>query len=122
ESARPPPRGPAPRPRQGPAPTASRRPACSTPGPGRKPAGAGLGLWSLYFLAKASLYYAGSIGFDWLGNLLFAAALACPLRWPAAQRLRRWLAWPLAVGLLYRDSFLPGPERLLTGLAALGGF
>lgn len=78
-----------------------------------------MGAWSLYFLAKAGLYHAGSIGFGWIGNLLFAAALAWPLRWPWARRARRWLAWPVALGLLYHDSFLPGPERLLAGL---GGF
>lgn len=80
-----------------------------------------MGAWSLYFLVKAGLYHAGSIGFGWVGNLLFAAALAWPLRWPWARRARRWLAWPMALGLLYHDSFLPGPERLLAGLSGFSG-
>lgn len=82
----------------------------------------GMRAWSLYFLVKTGLYYAGYTGFDWIGNLLFAVSLAWPLRWPWARSARRWLAWPVALGLLYYDSFLPGPERLLGGLVAISGF
>ena len=80
-----------------------------------------MGVWSLYFLVKVGLYYAGSISFDWVGNLLFAAILAWPLGRPWVRRARRWLAWPVALGLLYHDSFLPEPGRLLAGLGGFSG-
>lgn len=81
-----------------------------------------MGGWSLYFLAKLGLYYLGAIDFGWIENLLFAAFLLWPPRWPWLRLARRWLAWPLALWLLYEDSLLPGPARLLDGLAALSGF
>lgn len=79
-------------------------------------------IWSLYFLLKFGLFHAGYLGFQWHWNLL----LACVLAWPIAPGpIRRWramLAWPCALALLYHDSYLPTPARVLSQLQALAGF
>ena len=77
---------------------------------------------SLYFLLKTGLYYHQSIGFHWVLNLLLAAAAFWPLPVARWQHLRHWLVWPLALVLLYYDSFLPAPQRIWSQLGALGGF
>lgn len=78
--------------------------------------------WSLYFLAKVGLHFAGILRLHWLPNLLFALALLWPLPEGRARRLRGWLAWPVAVALLYGDSQLGSPDRLLGQLKGLAGF
>jgi cellulose synthase operon protein YhjU len=81
-----------------------------------------MGVWSLYFLAKLGLYWGQFIGLHWAYNLLFAATLA----WPLAQRrwrlLRHLLAVPVAVALLYHDSYLPPLERLWSQRGVLASF
>jgi len=81
-----------------------------------------MGAWSLYFLAKLALYAGRAIGLHWLANLLFAAALAWPIRAGRARRARAVLALPLALALLYWDSYLPPFTRLLDQAGALGEF
>lgn len=81
--------------------------------------------WSFYFLAKLGLFYAGRIDFDWPANLLLALFLLWPLgervpRW--AHLARTWLAWPLALALLYYDSYLPPIGRVLSQVTALAQF
>ena len=78
--------------------------------------------WSLYFLAKVGMHYSGQIGLQWSWNLLLAAGLLWPLKAVAWRRARLALALPAAVVLLYRESFLPTPERVLSQLGALKGF
>lgn len=78
--------------------------------------------WNLYFLLKAALFYRGYIGFHWALNLALGVVLAWPLppgRW---RRLRNLLAPPVAVALLYHDSYLPPPARVLSQAKALLGF
>jgi cellulose synthase operon protein YhjU len=78
--------------------------------------------WSLYFLAKVGMHFSGQIAFQWVWNLLFAAVLVWPLETVVWRRVRLALALPAAVVLLYRESFLPTPERVLSQLGALKGF
>ena len=78
--------------------------------------------WSLYFLAKVGMHFSGQLAFQWVGNLLFAAVLVWPLETVVWRRVRLALALPAAVVLLYRESFLPSPERLLSQLDAVKGF
>lgn len=73
----------------------------------------GLAGWNFYFLAKLALYWAGSIHFDVFYNLVFAAFLLIPLGPKWLHRLRNVLALPLAIALLYYDSWLPPFKRLL---------
>lgn len=78
--------------------------------------------WNLYFLLKMGLFYRGYLGFDWALNLALGVVLAWPMppgRW---RRLRSILAWPAALALLYSDSYLPAPGRVLSQAQALLGF
>lgn len=81
-----------------------------------------LGGWSTYFIGKLLLYWYGYIGFHALENLLFAVFVAAPSR----GRLRRWLqrliALPLAVVLLYYDSFLPPFRQFVKRLPEILSF
>ncbi|MBS1169404.1 MAG: hypothetical protein H6R01_322 [Burkholderiaceae bacterium] len=78
-----------------------------------------MGDWSLYFFAKLCLYYGGFIGFHWLPNLVFAIVLAFPLEVPLVRRARTVLAIPLAIVLLYYDSWLPSFGRVVSQAGAL---
>lgn len=78
--------------------------------------------FSLYFLVKAGLYYTHYLGFHWGLNLLLALLLSWPLPPGPWQRLRRLLGVPAALALLYHDSLLPTPARVLSQLKALNGF
>ncbi len=78
--------------------------------------------WNLYFLLKVGLFYGGYTGFHWMPNLALGIALGWPLpngRW---RQLRNALAWPAALALLYYDSYLPSPGRVLSQAQALLGF
>ncbi|MFY9510247.1 MAG: cellulose biosynthesis protein BcsG [Rubrivivax sp.] len=81
-----------------------------------------MGAWSLYFLAKIGLYWSQTIGLHVAENLVFAAALAWPLQNPRWRRLRHGLAVPVAVALLYHDSFLPPASRIVGQFGALASF
>ena len=77
---------------------------------------------SLYFLIKTGLFYTHYIGFHWVLNLLLALLMFWPMppgRW---LQVRRMLAWPAALALLYHDSYLPTPARVWSQVEALRGF
>ncbi|MBY0408683.1 MAG: cellulose biosynthesis protein BcsG [Burkholderiaceae bacterium] len=78
--------------------------------------------WNLYFLTKVGLAFAGYTGFNWWFNLLLWLALIPPIAHKGLRRARAVLAWPVAIALLYRDSYLPTPARVLSQLKALEGF
>lgn len=78
--------------------------------------------WNLYFLAKVGLTFTGYIGFNWWLNLLLWLALLPPIGHRLLRRTRAVLAWPAALALLYHDSYLPTPARVLSQLKALAGF
>lgn len=80
-----------------------------------------MGAWSFYFLAKFVLYGYGLIDFHALENLAFAAVLLAPLS-PAWRRARHAVALPVALALLYYDSWLPPFERLWSQAALLTDF
>lgn len=81
-----------------------------------------MGFWSYYFFAKLGLYYGNFIGFHVASNLLFALVLAFPLAHGGARALRHLLAIPVALGLLYHDSWLPPLSRVWSQADALAGF
>jgi cellulose synthase operon protein YhjU len=81
-----------------------------------------LGPWNFYFLAKLLLLWRGLIGFHLLENLALAAALAVPLASPRWRRIRHWVAAPVAVALLYHDSWLPSASRVVEKAALVSGF
>lgn len=76
----------------------------------------------LYFLLKTGLYYAHSIGFHWVPNLLLALLAFWPVQPGLWQRLRPWVLWPAAIALLYYDSYLPTIERVWSQIGAISGF
>ena len=78
--------------------------------------------WNLYFLLKVALFYRGYIGFNWALNLALGVALAWPLPQGRWRTLRNALAAAAAVALLYHDSYLPPPSRVLSQAKALLGF
>ena len=83
--------------------------------PAQKVAGSwsGLGAWNLYFLAKFLLAWTGHLNIQILPNLIFAAVLLIPIASPALRRLRTLIAIPVAVALLYQDTWFPPFSRLL---------
>lgn len=81
-----------------------------------------LGGWSFYFLAKVLLFWRELIGFHPLENLAFAAFLLAPLDSQVKRRLRTALAIPMAIALLYYDSWLPPLDRVLSQASLLSHF
>jgi cellulose synthase operon protein YhjU len=73
-----------------------------------------MGLWSAYFLAKLLLYALGYIDFHPWENLAFAAfTVLSPVN--ARQRFaKNLLAVPIAILLLYHDSWLPPIAQALS--------
>ena len=78
--------------------------------------------WNLYFLAKLGLAFTGYIGFNWWLNLLLWLALLPTIGNKALRRARAVLVWPAAIALLYSDSYLPAPGRVMSQFEALKGF
>ena len=73
----------------------------------------GLGAWNLYFLAKFLLTWTGHLNFQVLPNLIFALVLLIPIAHPMLRRARTLVAIPVAVALLYQDTWFPPFSRLL---------
>jgi cellulose synthase operon protein YhjU len=74
---------------------------------------AAMGLWNYYFIGKLALYWGGYIGLHVAENLIFAAVLILPLHARRLRIVRHLIAIPLAVMLLYRDSWFPSIERVI---------
>lgn len=81
-----------------------------------------LGPWSFYFLAKLLLLWRGLLAFNPIENLVFLVVLAGPLAAPRAKRFRPWIGVPVAIALLYHDSYLPKASRVLAQVGTLSGF
>jgi cellulose synthase operon protein YhjU len=81
-----------------------------------------MGLWSLYFFVKLALHVGGYIDFNVGMNL--ALALIAALRPKNTQQrfAKNLVVAPLAVMLLYHDSWLPPFARLLAQAQNLAGF
>lgn len=104
-------------------PAAQEAPAQSSPAPetAAQPS-IRLGAWSFYFLAKILLYWRELIGFHPLENIAFAAFLLMPVRSRTWRLARNAVAVPLALALLYYDSWLPPIERALSQATLLSNF
>ena len=87
-----------------------------------------LGAWNYYFALKLLLFWHGLIDFDALPNLAFFVLLALPVpsawlyRWRVARVVRVVVALPIAVVLLYHDSFLPPIARLFSQAGVMTDF
>lgn len=83
---------------------------------------------SLYFLLKTGLYYTHYIGFHWGWNFLLALVCVLPIAKPDRLSTAQWsrlrtTVLTLAAGvLLYHDSYLPTPARVLSQLQNINDF
>jgi cellulose synthase operon protein YhjU len=81
-----------------------------------------MGWWSAYFLGKLVLYALGYINFHpWL-NLLLAIFTALPPRNAHQRFTKKLIAVPLAVMLLYHDSWLPPIAQAVAQTQTLSTF
>lgn len=78
----------------------------------------GLAGWNFYFLFKLGLVWGGFLNFHALPNLLFASLLLYPIANNPLKKVRVVTAYPVGLGLLYHDTWLPG----LSSIAAQGAF
>ena len=82
----------------------------------------GLSGWNFYFLVKFALLWAGYLNFHPLLNLVFMAFLLMPLPRMALHRLRHWVAIPIGFALFWHDTWLPGPQSIISQGGEVAGF
>lgn len=82
----------------------------------------GLSGWNLYFLVKFGLLWAGYLNFHPMMNLVFMAFLLFPLPNSRLHRWRHWIAIPLGIGVFWHDTWLPGPESIMSQGSQIAGF
>ena len=82
----------------------------------------GLSGWNLYFLVKCGLLWAGYLNFHPMMNLVFMAFLIFPLPNSRLHRWRNWIAIPLGFALFWHDTWLPGPESIMSQGSQIAGF
>jgi cellulose synthase operon protein YhjU len=78
--------------------------------------------WSLYFFAKFALYFNHAIKFNWYLNLLLAIFVTFSFRQPRWRIAQQSIAVVAAIALLYYESSLPPPARLLAELARMSSY
>src|SRR5512146_1532611 len=81
-----------------------------------------LGGWNFYFLVKFLLFWREVIGFHPLENLAFAAFLLIPVESRFWRKVKQVTAVPLAIALLYYDSWLPSIGRAVSQASLLSSF
>src|SRR5580698_5361351 len=79
-------------------------------------------LWSAYFLAKILLYALGYIDFHVWENAAFAVFTTLTPRNSRQRFAKHLIAIPVAVILLYHDSWLPPVTQALSQLRLLRAF
>lgn len=82
----------------------------------------GPGAWNFYFLVKFGLLWAGYLNFHELKNLAFLVFLLLPIKSDRLHRIRQWVAIPIGFGLFWHDTWLPGPESILSQGSQVAGF
>lgn len=82
----------------------------------------GLSGWNFYFLVKFGLLWAGYLNFHPLLNLVFMAFLLMPIPNIRLHRLRHWIAIPVGFGLFWHDTWLPGPDSIMSQGSQVAGF
>jgi hypothetical protein len=82
----------------------------------------GLSGWNFYFLVKFGLLWAGYLNFHPLLNLVFMAFLLMPLPNIRLHRLRHWIAIPVGFALFWHDTWLPGPDSIMSQGSQVAGF
>lgn len=82
----------------------------------------GLSGWNYYFLLKFGLLWTGYLNFHPLANLVFMAFLLFPIPNLRLHRLRHWIAIPVGIGLFWHDTWLPGPQSIMSQGSQVAGF
>lgn len=82
----------------------------------------GLAGWNFYFLLKFGLLWAGYLNFHPLANLVFMAFLLVPLPNAWLRKIRFWVALPVGLALFWHDTWLPGPDSIMSQGSQLAGF
>lgn len=82
----------------------------------------GLSGWNFYFLVKFALLWAGYLNFHPMLNLVFLAFLLVPIPQYKLPRIRHWIAIPLGFMLFWHDTWLPGPESIVSQGSQIAGF
>ncbi len=82
----------------------------------------GLSGWNFYFLVKFALLWAGYLNFHPMLNLVFLAFLLVPIPSEKLHRIRHWIAIPLGFALFWHDTWLPGPESIMSQGSQIAGF
>ncbi|HGH3372912.1 cellulose biosynthesis protein BcsG [Kluyvera intermedia] len=82
----------------------------------------GLSGWNFYFLVKFGLLWAGYLNFHAMMNLVFMAFLLFPLPNSRLHRWRQWIAIPVGFALFWHDTWLPGPESIMSQGSQVAGF
>jgi cellulose synthase operon protein YhjU len=81
-----------------------------------------MGPFALYFLAKLVLHFTGRLLIHPLNNLALALFVSLPASNARLRLAKNLVGWPLALILLYHDSFLPPPARALEALDLVRSF
>ncbi|MBV8044937.1 cellulose biosynthesis protein BcsG [Pluralibacter sp.] len=82
----------------------------------------GLSGWNFYFLVKFGLLWAGYLNFHAMLNLVFMAFLLLPLPNRKIHLWRHWIAIPIGFALFWHDTWLPGPDSIMSQGSQLAGF
>jgi cellulose synthase operon protein YhjU len=82
----------------------------------------GLSGWNFYFLTKFGLLWAGYLNFHAMQNLVFMAFLLLPIPNRKLHKIRHWIAIPIGFALFWHDTWLPGPESILSQGSEVAGF
>lgn len=81
-----------------------------------------MGIWGIYFIAKLALYWKELIGFHTLSNLVFAAFILFPVKHALWRKVKIAATVPVAVALLYYDSWLPPISRVISQASLVSNF
>ena len=82
----------------------------------------GLGLWNVYFIAKFALAHYEYLTLNFLYNGLLLLFILLPLKNRFLCIARTVVALIAAVALLYSESWLPGPESIISNAQNIAGF
>ena len=81
-----------------------------------------MGIWNFYFIIKIILFHTGYIHFHFFVNAAFALFLIFSHANPTLLRIRKWVALPIAIVILYFDSPLPPLRNIIPKISQLLDF
>ena len=82
----------------------------------------GLGLWNVYFILKFALAHYEYLTLNFLYNGLLLLFILLPFTNKAVRFIQTLVALVAAAALAYSESWLPGPESILSNAQNIAGF